>query len=119
MRREAGEIEPMQEPDFRDEDRALAQLEGTIRDSLTVSRANRFVEKLPGERGERFDSSDLLREQIHNDEDIADLIACLLHARSSDAKFQVEVPRHVLNADTGEFDSKLNYRIERFTLLKK
>ncbi len=119
LRREAGEIEPMQEPDFHDQDRVLAQLEGTLRDSLTVSRANRFVEQLPGERGERFDSQDLLREQIHNDEDIADLIACLLHARSSDAKFELEVPRHVLDADSGEFDSKLNYRIERFTLTKK
>jgi hypothetical protein len=119
LRRAAGEIEPMEDPDTRQQDRALAQLEGTIRDSLTVSRANRFVERLPGEPGTRFDSHVLLRERVHNDEDIADVIACLLHARSSDARFRLDVPRHLLDADAGEFDEKLTYRIERFTLIKK
>ena len=50
---------------------------------------------------------------------MADLIACLLHARSLDAQFRIEVPRRETEGDAGEFDSKLNYRIERFTLIKK
>ncbi len=119
LRRAAGEIEPLEDSDQRQQDRALAELEGTMRDSLTVSRANRFVAALPGVRGARHDSSEVLRDHIHNDEDVADLIACLLHARSADAEFRVEVPRALTEADAGKFDGKLGYRIERFTLVKK
>jgi hypothetical protein len=50
---------------------------------------------------------------------VADLIACLLHARSADARYEVEVPRREAESDTGNFDAKLQYRIERFTLVKK
>ncbi len=119
LRRVGGEIEPMEDADQLQQDRALAQLEGTMRDSLTVNRANRFVAALPGGRGARLISGDLLREHIHNDEDVADLIACLLHSRSSDAKFEMIAARAVSEEDSVEFDSKLGYRIERFTLVKK
>jgi Family of unknown function (DUF5716) len=119
LRRAAGEIEPLEDSDDRQHDRTLAQLEGTMRDSLTVSRANRFIGALPGERGTRLESRQLLREFVRNDEDIADLIACLLHARSSDAKYRIEVPREVADEDASEFDAKLNYRIEQFTVVKK
>lgn len=119
LRRAAGEIEPLEDSDDRQHDRTLAQLEGTMRDSLTVSRANRFINALPGERGTRMESRQLLREFVRNDEDIADLIACLLHARSSDAKYRIEVAREVADADASEFDTRLNYRIEQFTVVKK
>ena len=119
LRRAAGEIEPLEEEDSAHADRALAQLESNLRDSLTVSRANHFIASLPGEAGSRWSSDDLLRAHVHNDEDVADLIACLLHARSSDARFEILVPRREAEADAVEFDSKLQYRIERFTLVKK
>jgi hypothetical protein len=119
LRRTAGEIEPLADLDQGQQDRALAQLENTMRDSLTVSRANRFVAGLPGEHGARINSDKLLRKHVHNDEDVADLIACLLHARSADAQFEIQVPRHETESDTGDFDIKMQYRIERFTLLKK
>ena len=47
------------------------------------------------------------------------LIACLLHARSADARYEVQVPRRESESDAGSFDTKLQYRIERFTLVKK
>ncbi len=119
LRRAAGEIEPLEDDDPRQADRALAQLESSLRDSLTVNRANHFMGRLPGASGATWNSDDLLRDYVHNDEDVADLIACLLHARSSDARFEVRVPRSDLEADTGVFHSKLSYRIERFTLVKK
>lgn len=119
LRRAAGEIEPLGDADPLAADRTLSELEGTLRDSLTVSRANRFVEALPGGRGARMDSSEILRQQVRNDEDIASLIACLLHSRSPDARFRIEVPRREMESDTAEFDEKLTYRIERFTLVKK
>lgn len=119
LRRAAGEIEPLEDDDPRRAQRALAQLEGNMRDSLTVGRANRFVSNLPGDPGTPWQSQDLLRTHVRNDEDIADLIACLLHARSADARYEIRVPRNDSDSDALEFDSKLQYRIERFTLVKK
>jgi hypothetical protein len=119
LRRVAGEIEPLDDSDQLQRDGALAQLEGNIRDSLTVGRANRFVAMLPGNRGALFQSTDLLRDHVHNDEDMAYLIACLLHARSSDAEYEITVPRYENEDDIGEFDTKLHYRVERFVLVKK
>jgi len=119
LRRAAGEIEPLEDDDPRYTDRALAELESNLRDSLSVSRANHFIAALPGESGTTWSSEELLRQHVHNDEDVADLIACLLHARSADARFEVQVPRRETEADTEDFDTKLQYRIERFTLVKK
>jgi hypothetical protein len=118
LRRSASEIDPIKDADARQQDRALTELQGTLRDSLTISRANRFVATLPGTRGARLDSDIILSEHVHGAEDLADLIACLLHARSSDAHFRIEVPRRETEADAGEFDTKLGYRIERFTVVK-
>ncbi|HWH69796.1 MAG TPA: Wadjet anti-phage system protein JetA family protein, partial [Candidatus Sulfotelmatobacter sp.] len=119
LRRAAGEIEPLEDADPNQLDHALAQLEGNMRDSLTVSRANHFVAALPGEPGASWHSADLLREHVHNEEGVANLIACLLHARSADAQFEIRVPRREAETDDVEFDGKLSYRIERFTLVKK
>ncbi len=119
LRRVAGEIEPMEDVDPHQTDRAIAQLESNLRDSLTVGRANHFVTELPGSRGAQYTSQDLLRDHVRNDEDVASLIACLLHARSADARFDVQVPRSDGDLDTGDFDQKLLYRIERFVLTKK
>lgn len=119
LRRSVGDIEPIDDIDLHEHDTTVAQLEGNIRDSLTVSRANRFVSGLPGDRGATWNSVDLLRDYVRNDEDIADVIACLLHARSADAEYEIAVPRAEMEADVGEFDWKLRYRVERFVLVKK
>lgn len=119
LRHAAGEIAPLAEDDPEHRDRALAELEGTLRDSLTVSRANRFVSVLPGGRGERISSEVVLRNHVRTDEDLESLIACLLHAQTADARFRIEVPRRESGADLTDFDHKLRYRVERFTLIKK
>lgn len=119
LRHASGMIDPLDDSDREQQDRTLAQLEGDIRDSLTVSRANRFVAALPGSPGSVWNSADLLREHVHNDEDMTHLIACLLHARSADAGYEIKVPRCDNEADNGEFDYKLRYWVERFLLVKK
>ncbi len=119
LRRSAGEIEALEDVDPSGVDRALMQLESNLRDSLTVSRANQFVAALPGGPGAVLSSNDVLREHVHNDEDVAHLIACLLHSHSADARFEVRLPRQETDAEEGEFDAKLQYRIERFLLVKK
>jgi hypothetical protein len=118
LRRVAGELEALEDTDLRQHDRALIQLEATLRDSLTVGRANQFAARLPGRSGEPISSEHILQDCIHNDEDMASLIACLLHARAADARFRIEVDRAVRDTDRPVFDSKLGYRVERFSLIK-
>jgi len=97
-------------------DLAKAQLRAVARESLTVARANRFVEKLAGGKGARIASADL---PVENKDDVADVIAVLLHADSSDARYRVEVSR--INGETAisDYDRKLDCSLERFCLIKK
>jgi Family of unknown function (DUF5716) len=97
-------------------DLAKAQLGAVVRDSLTVARANRLVEKLAGGKGTRIPSVDV---SIRNEDDLADVIALLLHAEAGDARYRVEVPRVQTDAVVAEFDRKLNCRLERFFIIKK
>jgi len=97
-------------------DHAKAQLGGAMRNSLTVGRANRFVERLPGGKGARIASKDL---PIHNDDDLDDVIALLLHAQATEARYLLEVPGLDEGSGIPERDHKLTYRLERFFLIKK
>jgi hypothetical protein len=119
LRREAGEIEPLADLDGSLQDRTLAQLGSNMRESLTVIRANRFVQALPGKSGAHISSTSILNEHIHTEDDIADLIACLLHSRSRDARYEIRPERIDKELDSGEFDDKFEYRIERFMVIKK
>jgi hypothetical protein len=115
-----GEIEPLDD-DLSDEqiDRSRRQLASTLRDSLTVTRANRFAIAAFDEHGPRVASNQLLR----TDDDLADLIACLLHGGSRDACFEICIPRDANDpaSDRRTHDPVLagTRRLERFTLLKK
>ena len=117
LRRTAGEIEPLdEEASCEQQDDALRRLHAAMRDSLTVARANRFVEDLLPERGASIDSSAI---RLRCEDDLADVIACLLHAHAGDARYRVDVVRARTDADAAEFDPKLSYRVERFTLHRK
>jgi hypothetical protein len=117
LRRTAGEIEPLDdEATEAQQGDALRRLHAAMRDSLTVARANRFVEELLPEAGTSIASEAI---PLRCEEDLADLIACLLHAQSSGAHYRVELPRTQADADAAEYDAKLNYRLERFTLSRK
>lgn len=96
--------------------RAKAQLGAVVRDSLTVTRANRLVERLAGGKGARISSADVT---IRNEDELADVIALLLHAEAGDARYRIEVPRAKADVAVAEFDQKLNYRLEKFFVIKK
>ena len=96
--------------------RAKAQLGAVVRDSLTVARANRLVEKLAGGKGARIASIEL---PVHNEDDLADVIAVLLHAESAEARYRIEVPGVLTDVAEGQLDRKLNYRLDRFFVIKK
>jgi hypothetical protein len=117
MRRAPGEIEPLADEASEDQrDDAVRRLHAAMRDSMTVARANRFVEQLLPERKTSIRSEEI---PLHCEEDLADLIACLLNAQASDARYCVDVARERADADAADFDAKLSYRIERFTLTRK
>lgn len=117
LRRAPGEIEPLESEASEDQqDDAMRRLHAAMRDSMTVARANRFVEQLLPERKASIPSDKI---PLHCEEDLADLIACLLHAHASDACYRIEVPRERTDANTAQYDPKLSYRIERFTLSRK
>jgi hypothetical protein len=117
LRRSAGEIEPLdEEASEKQQGDAVRRLHAAMRDSLTVARANRFVDQILPERGASINSNDI---PLRTDDDLADLIACLLHAHTSDAHYRVAVPRTLRDTDEADFDRKLTYRIERFSLTRK
>ena len=64
-------------------------------------------------------SSDIVRDYVHNEEDVVHVIACLLNADTTEARYEIHLSRREQDADYGEFDRKLRYKFERFTLVKK
>ena len=92
------------------------QMENALRDSLTVTRANRFINRLPGGKGVRIASADF---PIHTEDDLADVIALLLHAESGEARYRVEVPRVAEDTDETESDNRAACHLERFFVIKK
>jgi hypothetical protein len=97
-------------------DEAKAQLGGAMRNSLTVARANRFVAQLPGGKGARLASRDL---PIHNEDDMDDLVALLLHAESSESRYRIDVPSARDDFEPPEKDHKLTYTFDHFFIIKK
>ena len=125
LRHALGEIEPLDdEPNDDARERAERQLAATLRDSLTVARANRFAADAFEQHGPSVPSSRLLR----TDDDLAALIACLLHAGARDAKYRVVLPRELDlekaaadHHDQRELEAVLagTRRLERFDLVRK
>lgn len=112
LRRDAGEVEPLDEEESSSDD-ALRQLQQALRDSLTLHRANHFV---AGLQDERTASRDI---PLPTSDEIEDLIACLLHAESGRAAYRVEYPRAVDHATAPDFDPRSGLLLESFTIVKK
>jgi hypothetical protein len=120
LRHVLGEVEPIDDDVESDvKERMQRQLAATLRNSLTVARANRFALAAFEIHGAQVSSAAL----PVNDGDLADVIACLLHSSSRDARFQVEVPRdiHSPDSDARTEDTVLagTRKLERFTLARK
>lgn len=120
LRHALGEVEPLDdEVDSETIERTQRQLAATLRDSLTVARANRFATEAFEKHGSRVQSAALLR----TDDDLADVIACLLHSGARDARYRVEIPRGdddaASDARTEDLVLAGTRRLERFSLVKK
>jgi hypothetical protein len=101
-----------------DGDRAsgLHDMQRTIRESLSVARANSFIQSLPGGKGERIESHQLDLATTHSP---ADLIALLLHAEAPDARYRLDVQRVADESVPPITDTLHQIRVERFAIIKK
>ncbi len=100
-----------------DRDSGLHDMQRTLRESLSVARANRFIHALPGGKGDSIDSHQLAQQAGISP---ADLIAVLLHAEAPDARYRLDPQRLNDDLDTPpELDTLENLRVERFALIKK
>jgi hypothetical protein len=91
-------------------------MEAALRDSLSVGRANRFVKQLPGGKGSRIASADL---PVRNEDDLADIIALLLHAESSDAIYRIEAHQTADGNEVVPRDTKAGCSMDRFYIILK
>ena len=90
QRLEPAEIEPVADlPDAADLADSYRELASALRESLGVWRANEFVARLPGERGTEVR---LAAMNLQSNDDVLDLVACLLHSESNDARYRVKRP---------------------------
>lgn len=124
-----GEVEPLEdEPSDEQLENSRRQLLATLRDSLTVTRANRFADaafaKLGGAAtSEQLLTTDEARDWRVSDDQIADVLACLLHAGARGARFEVRLPNGDLQNPAGDrhpHDRVLGRMlVERFVLTRR
>lgn len=113
---------PLEQDAFEDGvdegDRAagLNDMQRTLRESLSVHRANAFVTALAGGKGERIESADL---PVAGEKGAADLISLLLHAESAEARYRLEVRRVSEEQEPPPLDALEEMTIERFSIIKK
>jgi hypothetical protein len=94
----------------------LRDMQRALRESLSVQRANTFVSSLPGGKGARIASNEL---PLTDESDLSDLIALLLHAESSEARYRLEVARTAEETSTPAVDPLPGCVVERFAVIKK
>jgi hypothetical protein len=106
------------EDSAEDDDReaGLANMGRSLRDSLSVLRANTFVASLEGGKGARIRSADL---PIEGDAGFTDLISLLLHAESAEARYRIIIDRADHEEASPALDKLDGCVVERFYVIKK
>lgn len=113
---------PLEQDAFEDEvsdadrESGLDDMQRTIRDSLSVARANRLAAALPGGKGTRIESDAL---ELPEDAAAGDLIALLLHAEAPDARYWLDVSRVADENQSPPVDTISTTHVERFAVIKK
>ena len=113
---------PMEQEAFVDDvsetDRmaGLRDMEKALRESLSVHRANAFLQSLPGSKGDRIESSEL---HIIGDSGFTDLISLLLHAESPEARYRIEAARLTNETIAPDLDVLEGCTVEHFSIIKK
>lgn len=104
--------------DINETDRmaGLRDMEKALRESLSVHRANTFLQSLPGSKGARIESSEL---HIQGDSGFTDLISLLLHAESPEARYRIESARILAEETPPTLDVLEGCTVEHFSIIKK
>lgn len=100
----------------QEREESLREMEKNMRNALRLDRANRFVERLELQSGECL-SSDRMR--IHAEDDIIDVISCLVFAPAGGANYRLRTQREVEPAAAVLMDLKGDFEVERFEIEKK
>lgn len=117
QRRASAEQEAF-EDSAEDEDReaGLENMGRSLRDSLSVLRANTFVASLEGGKGTRILSADL---PIQGESGFTDLISLLLHSESAEARYRIVMDRTEDEEHAPTLDTLEGCVVERFSVIKK
>lgn len=99
-----------------DRDEGVRGIERSMRDSLSVQRANKFVQSLPGGKGDRIESRDL---SIGGESGLTDLISLLLHSESAEARYRLDIERVAREESAPPVDTLEGFAVERFSIIKK
>lgn len=107
-------VPPILSEDEREE--SLREMEKNVRNALRLDRANKFVERLELTPGQPITSDQL---PVHTEDDILDVISCLVFAPAGGAKFRLQTWRERNPQAPVLMDSKGEFAIERFELETK
>jgi hypothetical protein len=95
---------------------SLREMEKNMRNALRLDRANRFVDRLDLQRGESVASSQM---KIHGEDDVLDVISCLVFAPAGGANYRLRTHRETQPQAPVLKDLKSGFAIERFEIEKK
>lgn len=99
-----------------DREESLREMERNLRNALRLDRANRFVERLGLDPGEKVSSADM---SVPTEDDLLDVISCLVFASAGGANYRLETERAMNPDQPVSFDQKGEFEIERFEVERK
>jgi Family of unknown function (DUF5716) len=99
-----------------DRETSLREMEKNLRNALRLDRANRFVDRLGLKPGETAKSGEM---RIQSEDDILDVISCLVFASSGGASYRLATERDRQPHNPVPFDLKAGFNIEQFAIEKK
>ncbi|MGB8352368.1 MAG: Wadjet anti-phage system protein JetA family protein [Chthoniobacteraceae bacterium] len=99
-----------------EKEESLREMEKNMRNALRLDRANRFVDRLELKRGESITSDQMT---IFAEDDILDVISCLVFAPAGGANYRLSTLRQMHPEEPVVMDAKGEFEIERFTVEKK
>ncbi len=100
----------------KEREESLREMEKNMRNALRLDRANRFVDRLDMNPGESMTSNEM---QIHGEDDILDVISCLVFAPAGGANYRLRTLREMQPEKPVLMDLKSDFEIERFEVEKK
>jgi hypothetical protein len=100
----------------QEREESLREMEKNMRNALRLDRANRFVDRLDLNPGDVLTSNAM---SIHGEDDILDVISCLVFAPAGGANYRLRTLREKQPSAEVIMDSKGDFEVERFEVEKK